>query len=128
MARGEKMYRNSPKMERDVESGKMKVTKPESAAPELNDADQGIPVHVRHAMERQDVAMRHEREHAMVDYGKSGDKGEMLSRHQQEMKEIHKRHMKEMSKGASKSDVANGATKKPEKKKEEAPAEKTDGE
>lgn len=104
-SRSEKMYKNSPKLERNSESGKVGVTKNamESAKTadgtkgiEENGDESGMPVDARHAQERRDMHNRHETEHSV--HGK-GDKKAMHERHAIEMKATHKRHEKEMSGG-----------------------------
>lgn len=99
-----KLYGNSPKMERDEESGKMAVKKKAAAKDgdkkEGEDKDgsgQALPVTVRHSMERNDMHHSMEREHHMHDMGKQGSKEEMHSRHEKMMKEMHARHEKEMT-------------------------------
>jgi hypothetical protein len=100
----EKMYGNSPKMERDEEDGKMKIKK-SGKVDESNDEaeDQGdgeaVPMHARHHMERAEMHMKHQREHHMHDHAKHGDKKEIRARHEEEMKMMHKRHEKESGKG-----------------------------
>lgn len=96
MARADKMYKDSPELGRDEESGKMKVKKTDSKihreASEAESGTAGMPVHERHAMERREVHHRHETEHAM--HGK-GDKKELHSRHEKERSDMVKRHEKE---------------------------------
>lgn len=100
----DKMYGNSPKMERDEESGNMAIKKKEKEGKDMTGEgeDQGsgehVPVHARHAMERSEMHHTHMREHHMHDHGKHGDKKEMHERHEKMMKEMHARHEKEMGK------------------------------
>lgn len=99
MARADKMYKDSPELGRDEESGKMKIKKTDSKihreASEAESGTAGMPVHERHAMERREVHHRHETEHAM--HGK-GDKKELHSRHEKERSDMVKRHEKEHGK------------------------------
>lgn len=96
----DKMYGNSPKMERDGE-GKMGIKK-SGKVDESNDEaeDQGdgeaVPMVARHAMDRLSMHHKHEHEHHAH---KDGDKKEMHKRHMEEMKAMHGRHEKEMGKG-----------------------------
>lgn len=73
MAKSDKMYKDTPKMERNKE-GKMGVKKPsekeEKEAPENTGTD-GMEVHVkdmheRHANELKDMHKRHEKEHKAI--------------------------------------------------------------
>lgn len=103
-SKAEKMYKSTPKMERDEEGGKMKVTKAEKESARINDGTESVPIHeegvaphMRHAMERTMMHHRHETEHTMHDGGKIGDKKDMHSRHIKEMSDMHKRHEKEMN-------------------------------
>ena len=102
----EKLYGNSPKMERDEESGKMGIKK-KSAAKEGKDttgeaedqgSGQGVPMEVQHSMERHEAHHSREREHHMHDMGKHGDKKEMHGRHEKMMADMHKKHEKELGK------------------------------
>ena len=98
----DKMFGNSPKMERD---GEKMVVKKKAAEKEGKDTtgeaeDQGsgeaVPMMVRHAMERSDMHHAHERAHHMHDVGKHGDKKELHATHEKMMKDLHSRHEKEM--------------------------------
>lgn len=106
----DKMYGNSPKLERE-EGGKMGVKRKgaekeeDTAAAESEDRDgagEPLPVTVRHAMDRGHMHAKHETEHAMHDHGKHGNKHEMHSRHMEEHKSMLKRHEKEMGEGGEK--------------------------
>lgn len=97
--RTDKMYGNSPKMDRD-ETGKMDVKKhpdPKESkeAGTEGEVREGVPVHARHAMERLDMHHRHEHEHHTHDHGEHGDKKEMHERHLKEHRDMMKRHEKE---------------------------------
>lgn len=99
----EKMYGNSPKLEREEESGKVTVKKNSmdkdtSGEGEDQGSGQTVPVTSRHAMERMEMHHSHMRDHHMHDHGKHGDKKEMHERHEKMMKEMHARHEKEMGK------------------------------
>lgn len=66
----EKMYKDSPKLERDKESGKMGVTKKEKESAKTDSGTDGMPehethameMHHRHAKERMDLHHKHEKE------------------------------------------------------------------
>ncbi len=99
----DKMYGDSPKMERDEKSGNMAVKKKDKAMDkdktgEAEDQGTGqtVPMEVRHSMERHEMHHAQEREHHMHDMGKNGDKKEMHERHEKMMKDMHGRHEKEM--------------------------------
>lgn len=112
MSTADKMYKSSPKMERNDE-GKMKVTKAEKESARTNDGTEGMPIHeegvspqMRHAMERTMMHHRHETEHTMHDNGKTGEKKDMHSRHIKEVMDMHKRHEKDLS-GSAKKKIEN---------------------
>ena len=66
MSRAEKIYANSPKMERDGETGKMKVSRPEPKAkgPDAEVAGtSGYDMYEKQAKERLDLFLKHEKEH-----------------------------------------------------------------
>lgn len=100
-----KFYKDSPTLERDSETGDMKVSKKEKKAADVQNGtdgamrDEAMPHHVRHAKERHDMHSRHEHEHSMHDHAGHGDKHDMHARHQSEMKAMHKRHDKEGATG-----------------------------
>lgn len=107
MGKAAKMYKDSPKLERDDESGKMEAKKPDHKEEEKKDGTEGedrggmkdgVPAHARHVIERMGMHHKHENEHHTHDHGKHGDKKEMHGRHQKEMSEMHKRHEKEAGK------------------------------
>ena len=95
----ERMYGNSPKLERD-ESGEVKVKKSKEKAPEGGEANggaEGIPVLVKHSMERAELHHKHEKEHHMHDLGKEhSDKKALHEKHEREFEELHERHEKEL--------------------------------
>lgn len=100
-SKAERMYKDSPKLERK-EDGKMGVSKKKEAVDkEAADIakvpvhEEGMPVHIRHAMERSATHHRHETEHSMHPMHK--DKKEMHARHEHEVKIMHKKHEDEMS-------------------------------
>lgn len=105
--RSEKMYKNSPKIERDEETGSLGITRGEKKSAEVNsgtdgqgvkeEGPEGIPPEARHAIERREVHNRHETEHMVHDHGKL-NKAEMHKRHQDEVKAMHKKHEKEHGK------------------------------
>ncbi len=97
VSRADKMYSESPEMERD-DAGKMavkKVEKSESKEEEQTEGeDDSMPVHVRHAQERRDMYNRHETEHSLIDT-KGGSKKDVFARQIKEIGDLHKRHDKE---------------------------------
>lgn len=100
MARPDKMYKDSPELARDEESGKMTVKKSETREePKARETEgESLPVHARHAHERREMHHRHQLEHAIHDNGKGGSKKDMHERHREEMAAMHKRHDKELGK------------------------------
>lgn len=107
VSRSEKMYKDSPEMKRDEESGKMEVKKPTKA----DAIDAGVDhmnINVRHPAERREMkhkhmaehlAMhsKHEMEHAHHD-GKGGSKEMLHDRHEKEHKEMNSSHEAEFKK------------------------------
>lgn len=95
----EKMYANSPKLEKG-EDGKPYIkknnpTEAEKKTAEVDSGTDGMPIDVRHAHERRDMHSRQETEHMMT----KGEKAEMHSRHLGDMKALQKKHEKEASTG-----------------------------
>lgn len=89
VAMSKKLYKNSPKFERDEESGAMGVKKPSAAekeSAEVNSGTDGIMTTERQMKEISDT-------HA---------------RHQAELKDLHKRHQKEMKSDESKETEGSG--------------------
>lgn len=96
----DKMFGNSPKMQRDEESGKVAIKKKvvdKDTAGEAEDQGSGeqIPMDGRHSMDRLSLHHKHEGEHMAH---KGGDKKEMHKRHMDEMEAMMKRHDKEHGK------------------------------
>lgn len=102
----EKMYANSPTLETDKDGKKYikknmpteaeKKTSEQSAGIDgIQKHESGMPMEVRHSMERGAMHTRHETEHMMH----KGDKKEMHGRHEKEMKDMHGRHEKEATGG-----------------------------
>lgn len=95
-----KMYSDSPKMERDDETGKVVVKreKGEAKGGKKEDMKEGAmgDAHARHAMDRLALHHKHENEHHAH---KGGEKHEMHERHHSEMKAMHRGHEKEMASG-----------------------------
>lgn len=103
-SRSSRMYKDSPTMERDDESGKMAVKKPSKDLPSPKEAEadlgDGEPMHEgaaprremmnRHVAERMQMHSRHETDH---EHGKA-DK----AKHVEEMETMGKRHMSEFRK------------------------------
>ena len=109
MSKADKMYKDSPKIEKD-EEGKLKVSK-KSDAKEAVDGEEaagepgmeGMKHEVRHAAERRALHHKHMKEHMELHHkhemehaAHKGDKKEMHTRHEKEHKEMHGRHEKEM--------------------------------
>lgn len=108
--RSERMYKDSPKMERGddghvaVSKKKVETEEKEAGADGAirSDSSEAMPAHVRHGMERRSMQERHETEHAVHDYAHDGDsKDEMHGRHAKEMNQMHKRHEKEAGEHSS---------------------------
>ena len=106
--RTERMYKDSPHMERDKESGSMKATKkPEMQHAKENskgmeEHEEGLPMVARHSMERSAMHARHETEHTIHDHTTpKKDKKEMHARHIKEHGDMLKRHEKELEAGGS---------------------------
>lgn len=104
-SRSDKFYGKPPKAERS-EDGKLEVKKPEKGTESDKNhtsltspqaGTEGVPVEVRHGMERHAMMGRHEMEHGMADKMGHKDKKEMHERHESEMKSMHTRHEKEIS-------------------------------
>lgn len=102
--RTERMYKDSPKLERDGESGHVEAKKskseeknPSSKTAEKDSGTEGenrggeSDMHAGHVLDRHHMYAKHEHEHAIH---KGGDKKEMHERHQAEMKAMHKMHDK----------------------------------
>lgn len=116
MTRSSKLYKDSPRMERD-EEGKVSIKKPsdKEKQSEMGDGEpvhepkehQGIPSHSRHVMERMEMHRKHEHEHHAHDHGGHGEKSEMHKRHHKEMGDMHKRHEKELKGEKSESTEAH---------------------
>ncbi len=99
-----RMYANSPRITHDDE-GKTKVSREAKAkkeekmqagtdgVEENGSPDGSLPIPARHAMERREMANRHETEHSMH----KGDKKAMHERHEKETKAMHDRHEKELT-------------------------------
>lgn len=106
MARADKMYNKSPRLARDAETGKVKLSKEKIAskeqAPDGDDGYEGIPtglpLSARHAMDRQQLYSRFETDHAAHDYGKNSkaDKASIFERHVKDLKELYKKHHAEV--------------------------------
>lgn len=87
MAKSEKLYKNSPKMEKDKD-GKPGITKPKPQDKEatatggapLEGAEDGMPVDI------------HEQEHASMYKRHLEEIGATHERHLKDIKEMHKRH------------------------------------
>jgi len=118
-SRADKLYGDSPSLERDTDSGAMKVAKT-NKDDEMKNALSGEggaggePLHMRHANERHETHVRHIHERMQmhqkhqVEHAGGEDKAAlharheteheaMNSRHHAEKKALHKRHEKELS-------------------------------
>lgn len=102
-SRSEKMYGDSPKMERKddgklaVKKSEKKVAKESSGTADMATHEEGLPAAARHASERRDMYNRHETEHSVMDSGSGSSKKEMAGRHVKELTDMHKRHESELS-------------------------------
>lgn len=93
MAKSDKLYAKSPKIEKD-DKGKPGIKKPEKADAEdmgVSDNKTEMPVDV-HEQERQSMHKRHEEELKSLQEGHHKAVGDMNSRHEKDLKEMHKRH------------------------------------
>lgn len=105
-ARSERMYKDSPKLERDEESGKVAAKKPEKKADVGNDGSNAeMPDNIHPTNERRETKHRHVAEHLAMHHrhemehaSHTGDKKEMHGRHEAELAEMHSRHAGEMKK------------------------------
>ena len=96
MSKSERLYKNSPSVERDKESGEVGIKRPSEADKEsaglsgspLPGSDGEMPIAVEQMHDR------HKRE--MKDTHK---------RHEDEIKDMHKRHLKEVAKEMGKEDA-----------------------
>lgn len=122
-----RMYKSKPHLERG-EDGHVGVAEKEADKVQsgtdgvkmTEHEGEGMPMHVRHASERQDMHKRHEVEHAVHDHNKAGSKKELHKRHEIDMKDMHSRHEREIESGEKKDmgDVENKAGEKKEAKGE----------
>lgn len=106
MARHERMYKDSPRLDRD-EDGKMGIKKgpseDEKKSSRTSDGTQGMEIHERHASERREMKHRHIGEHLAMHHRhelehahhKHGSKELLHERHERELKEMHGRHESE---------------------------------
>lgn len=104
-----KLYKDSPEMERDNESGNMAVKKPsekaEKESERTTDGTASMPIHEEHAGERMEMRHRHIKEHvdmhtkhAMEHMHHKGEKHGLHEKHEKQHAEMHDRHHKEMKK------------------------------
>jgi hypothetical protein len=115
MSRHERMYKTKPTLERG-EDGHIGVKEKEADNTQAGvdkvagtGLHEGMPMHIRHAHERNDMHTRHEVEHSVHDHAKLGSKKEMHSRHESELKSMHKRHESEIESGEHKDiDIKEG--------------------
>ena len=120
------LYDESPKIEHD-EHGSTKVVKTPKkdigpSGTEKGDKDEGfkydkgegMPSHVRHAMDRHHMHAKHEHEHSMHDHHGGGDKHEIHARHIKEHSDMLKRHEKEGEHGGKEAGSGGSEGKKSE--------------
>lgn len=103
--RSDRMYNNSPRLERDGE-GKMGITKAEKKSSETNAGTEGIPEHDKAAME---MTQKHETERL-----------DLHHKHEKEHHALSSKHMKEGS-------PAEEKTESKAEEKAETKAEKSKG-
>ena len=114
--RHERMYKAKPHLERG-EDGHIGVKEKEADKVQSGTDDMkmeehhGMPMHVKHSMERHHMNARHETEHTMHDHHGAGSKKEMHERHEKERKDMHTRHEKEMEAGEHKEMNIDGKNK-----------------
>ncbi len=103
------MYKGSPKIGKGA-NGKAAVEKGPTEAEKTANTENGqqggepvteeaMPTPVRHMKAHHDLHAKHMQEHAMHDHAKHGDKKEMHSRHEAELKALHKMHEKQAMAG-----------------------------
>lgn len=126
MARHEKMYGDSPRLERDKDSGKVEAKKP-SKAEAVSTGTDGMAVSVRQASERREMHHRHVKEHLdlhnrhQTEHAHGGEALPALhERHENEYREMHKRHHAELK-------ALHDRHEKGEAEPEKKPAEKSGG-
>jgi hypothetical protein len=133
MARSDKLYKDSPKLERDGESGEMAVKKSENSKTVGEDGSSAeMGGDTQKAAERRETKHRHITEHLAMHHRHESEHAsskapseEMHGRHETELKEMHGRHEKEI-KAMHKRHAESGV--KEEKKSEGAKGDKTGGE
>ena len=124
MAKSDKLYKDSPKLERDEESGDMAVKKSKTAdvGNDGSSAEMGGDIQASHAAERRETKHRHVAEHLAMHHRHESEhasskapREEMHGRHEAELKEMHGRHEKEIkamhkrhTEGAGKSEAKTG--------------------
>lgn len=114
MAKSDKLYKDSPSVERDKESGEVGVKKPSEADGENMQVDGvksdgekgGMPVNVHQASERREVKHKHVGEHLAMHHrhemehesmpAEGGDKKTLTKKHDTELSAMHDRHAQEM--------------------------------
>src|SRR5690348_16651635 len=105
MARSDKLYSDSPRLERDDESGKVETKKPSKKAEKEpgETGTEGMAVNERHAHERREVHHHHIAEHLATHHRnemehthEKGDKKALHERHEQEFADMRARHGKEL--------------------------------
>lgn len=95
-SRGHKFYSNSPRLERDSESGKMGVTRKQSEAAHVDAGTDGMAEHEshmkdllhKHAMERLELHHKHEKEHMDMQHKLRAAHEEKKNAHEQEEHEV----------------------------------------
>lgn len=112
MAKSDRLYKNSPKLARDEETGEMGIAKPNDetandgddgssaemgATPEAAKSHERRELHHKHVKEKLDLHHRHEMAHAAGHADKKAHEDEhkaMTERHHHEFVEMSKRHSK----------------------------------
>lgn len=111
MSKSEKLYKDSPKLERG-EDGEMGVKKPSEADKEnmgasgnpLPGSSGEMPIEMVHQGQRREMHHRHATEHLAMHHRqetehaahKGGDKKKLHGHHEKEMMELHTKHHEEM--------------------------------
>lgn len=106
--RASKMYKDSPEIKKDEETGRPVVSKKEKEADKVQSGTDGMKMEEKgdeHAGERMGMRHKHIEEHvklhtkhAMEHMHHEGNKKELHEKHEREHKETHDRHHKEMAK------------------------------
>lgn len=121
MSKSDRMYKSSPSIERDEESGKPKVKKKDEKPTDVegeegaglagetgdtteNSGHDALPVHMQHIAERREVKHKHVTEHLAMHHRHEmehevhgeGDKKALFKKHEAEQEDMHGRHIDEV--------------------------------